>query len=179
MAVICGQDPLLWTASSNPIPARISEYEYTGWLRGRPVEVVKGPVTGLPLPASAEIVLEGELLRPGIDDLQEGPFGEWPGYYASGVKPEPAKKPRPRARRLRKLTFNEERELEALPQLIESLEEEQAALTEKMADPAFYQEDKTLISEARQRLAALENELIEAFNRWEELEEVREKSAGC
>ncbi|MDP2645722.1 MAG: UbiD family decarboxylase [Desulfobacterales bacterium] len=90
VAVVCGSDPLLWTASSNPIPAGMSEYEYAGWLRGRPVEVVKGPVTGLPLPARAEIVLEGELLPPGVEDLQEGPFGEWTGYYASGVKPEPA-----------------------------------------------------------------------------------------
>lgn len=90
VAVVCGQDPLLWTASSNPIPGGISEYDYTGWLRGRPTEIVKGPTTGLPLPATAEIVLEGELTPPGTETRQEGPFGEWTGYYASGIKPEPA-----------------------------------------------------------------------------------------
>jgi UbiD family decarboxylase len=89
IAVVCGCDPLLWTASSNPIPSGVGEYEYTGWLRGRPTDVVTGPVTGLPLPASAEIVLEGELVPPGKQSRQEGPFGEWPGYYASGIKPEP------------------------------------------------------------------------------------------
>ncbi|MFB3885850.1 MAG: UbiD family decarboxylase [Thermodesulfobacteriota bacterium] len=93
-AVVCGQDPLLWTAcSSTQIPWGVSEYDYAGWLRGRPVEVIKGPVTGLPIPAAAEIVLEGEIVRPGTETRDEGPFGEWPGYYAGyslGPRPEAA-----------------------------------------------------------------------------------------
>ena len=50
-------------------------------MRGKPVEVINGPVTGLPIPANAEIVLEG-FVEPGNERV-EGPFGEWTGYYAS------------------------------------------------------------------------------------------------
>jgi 4-hydroxy-3-polyprenylbenzoate decarboxylase len=48
---------------------------------------VHGHHTGLPIPAFSEIAIEGEML-PG-DNLPEGPFGEWPGYYASDTRPEP------------------------------------------------------------------------------------------
>ena len=65
VAVSCGQDPLLWAASNFPVPWGLSEYDYAGGLRGKPVEVVEGPYTGLPLPTHAEIVLEGEFLPPG------------------------------------------------------------------------------------------------------------------
>ena len=56
-------------------------------MRGKPVEVIKAPVTGLPIPANAEIVLEG-FVEPGNERI-EGPFGEWTGYYASDLRPEP------------------------------------------------------------------------------------------
>ena len=46
------------------------------------------PCTGLPVPANAEIAFEG-FIRPD-DKVQEGPLGEWTGYYASGSAPEPA-----------------------------------------------------------------------------------------
>ena len=46
------------------------------------------PRTGLPVPANAEIAFEG-FIHPG-DELQEGPLGEWTGYYAGGSRPEPA-----------------------------------------------------------------------------------------
>jgi len=48
---------------------------------------VKGPVTGLPLPADAEIVIEGWVDPK--EKIVEGPFGEWTGYYASDARPEP------------------------------------------------------------------------------------------
>src|SRR5260370_28558543 len=54
---------------------------------GKAVEVIKAPITGLPIPAKAEIVLEG-FVAPGNERI-EGPFGEWTGYYASDVRPEP------------------------------------------------------------------------------------------
>jgi 4-hydroxy-3-polyprenylbenzoate decarboxylase len=50
---------------------------------------VLGKVTGLPIPADAELVFEGYMPSPEIDARTEGPFGEWPGYYASGHRPEP------------------------------------------------------------------------------------------
>jgi 4-hydroxy-3-polyprenylbenzoate decarboxylase len=45
------------------------------------MQVVKGPLTGLPIPADSEIAIEGEVA---VEDVMpEGPFGEWTGYYAS------------------------------------------------------------------------------------------------
>jgi 4-hydroxy-3-polyprenylbenzoate decarboxylase len=87
VAVVCGGDPMSFLMSSSEVPYGVSEYEVVGGMRGRPVEVIKGPVTGLPIPANAEIVLEGFVL-PGNERV-EGPFGEWTGYYASDVRPEP------------------------------------------------------------------------------------------
>lgn len=88
VAVSLGQDPLLWAASTWPIAWRVSEYDYAGGLRGEPVAVTKGVTTDLPIPANAEIVLEGELVPPQVESRIEGPFGEWPGYYGGGPRPE-------------------------------------------------------------------------------------------
>ncbi|MBI2303921.1 MAG: UbiD family decarboxylase [Chloroflexi bacterium] len=87
VAIACGQDPLLYFLSSVEIPYGWSEYDVAGAIRKEPVEVIKGPATGLPIPASAEIVFEGEVRDD--DRLDEGPFGEWTGYYGSGIRPEP------------------------------------------------------------------------------------------
>jgi 4-hydroxy-3-polyprenylbenzoate decarboxylase len=85
--VVLGSDPLEWFAAACPVPAGVCEFEYAGALGGKPVEVIKSDITGLPYPADAEIVLEGEIR---LDEVkQEGPFGEWPGYYASASHPEP------------------------------------------------------------------------------------------
>jgi len=80
-----GQDPLTFMASNAKIPWGSSELDYVGGLRGRPLEVIKGPVTGLPIPAHAEIAIEGEVPPPGEEARDEGPFGEWPGYYSGGT----------------------------------------------------------------------------------------------
>ncbi|MBU6422776.1 MAG: UbiD family decarboxylase [Chloroflexi bacterium] len=87
VAVVCGVEPLLFVASSLEVPQGVSEYDWAGGIRGEPYEVVTDPITGLPIPARAEIVLVG-FLR---DDHRrpEGPFGEWTGYYASGERDEP------------------------------------------------------------------------------------------
>ena len=55
-------------------------------MRGQPVEVIEGPLTGLPIPAHAEIVIEGEMPPPEVESRDEGPFGEWPGYYTVGTQ---------------------------------------------------------------------------------------------
>lgn len=66
-----------------------SEFSYGGFLRGAPYEVITGPRTGLPMLAGAEVVLEGEILRPGAEPKRvEGPWGEGLGYYAAGF-PQP------------------------------------------------------------------------------------------
>lgn len=90
VAVTCGQEPMLWTASIWSAPWGVCEYDIGGWLRRKPVEVTKGVTTDLPIPATAEIVLEGEVVPPEVETRIEGPFGEWSGYYAGGGRPEPA-----------------------------------------------------------------------------------------
>ncbi|HEV8342313.1 MAG TPA: UbiD family decarboxylase, partial [Candidatus Binatia bacterium] len=87
VAVVCGQDPLLYMLSASPLPSGISEYDFAGGLRGEPIEVAKGPYTGFPIPADAEIVIEGEMVPGQVKP--EGPFGEWMGYYSDDVVPRP------------------------------------------------------------------------------------------
>jgi len=89
IAVCCGQEPLLLAGADWTAPWGVSEYNITGGLKGAPVEVVKGVTTDLPIPATAEIVLEGELLPPEEGTIIEGPFGEWTGYYVGGAREEP------------------------------------------------------------------------------------------
>ncbi len=81
-AIVCGQGPQLWISAVSPIPIGISEYEWAGGLRQRPVEVIKGETVDLPIPAEAEVVLEGEMPPPQMESAYEGPYGEWEGYYA-------------------------------------------------------------------------------------------------
>lgn len=80
-----GQDPLTFMASHTKIPLGQSELDYLGGLRGGPLEVIRGPITGLPINAYAEIAIEGEIPPPSEEAREEGPFGEWPGYYAGGT----------------------------------------------------------------------------------------------
>ena len=89
LAVVHGEDPALFIAGFEYLPAGQSEYEFAGAIRGTPVEVYPGPQTGLPLPAHAEIVLEGRLMPTSEATLPEGPFGEFTGYYASEARPAP------------------------------------------------------------------------------------------
>ncbi len=85
--ISCGQDPLLFLAAHQEIRAGVSELDYAGGQRGRPFEVIPSKGYGLPIPANAEVVLEG-LIYP--DDTRlEGPFGEFMGYYASEASEQP------------------------------------------------------------------------------------------
>jgi 4-hydroxy-3-polyprenylbenzoate decarboxylase len=79
--ISCGQDPILFLAAHQEIDWELSEFAYAGGQRGWPVEIVRSEIHGLPMPADAEIVLEGEMLPD--ETRTEGPFGEFMGYYAS------------------------------------------------------------------------------------------------
>ena len=89
VAVVNGEDPALFIAGFEYLPDGQSEYDFAGAIKGAPIEVIAGPLTGLPLPAHAEIILEGELLPPSEMTLPEGPFGEFTGYYAADARPCP------------------------------------------------------------------------------------------
>jgi len=80
VAICIGVDPTIFLVGSSRIPYGRSEYDYAGALRGKPVEVVKGETVDLPVPAGAEIVIEGEVDAADLKD--EGPFGEYTGYYS-------------------------------------------------------------------------------------------------
>ena len=82
-----GHDPLLLMVAGTEVPNTISEYAYAGAMVGEKLSVVRGEVTGLPMPASAEIVVEGWIRPERV--LHEGPFGEWTGYYSGSRRPVP------------------------------------------------------------------------------------------
>ena len=86
VVILCGQDPLLFMLASSPLP-EVSEYDIAGGLRGEPIDVVRGPYTGFPIPADCEIAIEGETV-PG-ETRPEGPFGEWMGYYSDDTQERP------------------------------------------------------------------------------------------
>jgi 4-hydroxy-3-polyprenylbenzoate decarboxylase len=67
-----------YTASA-PLPKHIDELMLSGFLRGRPVELVRARTVDLEVPARAEIVIEGFIARGELGD--EGPFGDHTGYY--------------------------------------------------------------------------------------------------
>ncbi len=87
-----GQDPVLAKVASWYEAWGVSELEIAGWLFGEPVKIIRGGETGLPVPATSELAVEGYIVPPKEDSRSEGPFGEWTGYYASGTRNEPVVK---------------------------------------------------------------------------------------
>ena len=87
VAVAYGIDPLLFIVGAMGFPKNVSEYEYAGGIKGEPIRVVKGEVTDLLIPADAEIVVEGISYPNKFKD--EGPFGEFTGYYGRPGGPTP------------------------------------------------------------------------------------------
>ena len=87
VVIVVGGDPMTFLMACSEVPPDICEFDVVGGIRGEPMKMVRGKVTGLPFPANAEIVLEG-FVEPG-DTAPEGPFGEWTGYYASKTRAEP------------------------------------------------------------------------------------------
>ncbi|MPZ13730.1 MAG: UbiD family decarboxylase [Chloroflexi bacterium] len=87
IAVSFGHDPLLLMVAGTEVPTGVSELNYAGAMIGRPLEVVRGEITGLPIPASSEIAVEGWVHKGRA--LPEGPYGEWTGYYSGSEVPIP------------------------------------------------------------------------------------------
>ncbi|MDX6450040.1 MAG: 4-hydroxy-3-polyprenylbenzoate decarboxylase [Gaiellaceae bacterium] len=79
VAVALGLDPISAYSASAPLPKHIDEFMMAGFLRGEPLELVKGVTVDLEVPADAEIVLEGYIDKGELTD--EGPFGDHTGYY--------------------------------------------------------------------------------------------------
>ena len=80
VAVAIGTDPALTFSAIVPAPPEVEEFIIAGFLRQKPVELVKCETVDLEVPANAEIVLEGYVK---IDELRtEGPFGDHTGFYS-------------------------------------------------------------------------------------------------
>jgi ATP-binding cassette subfamily F protein uup len=116
----------------------------------------------------------------------EGDIGEYIGGYDDWIRqrPEVSRKQtttgedkKPAAAKAstaparKKLSYKDQRELEQLPQKIESLEHVIEALQSRMADPSFYQENRETIASTQEELAQTEEELAQCYERWEALEE--------
>lgn len=87
--VSLGHDPSYTLAASENVGYGVSEIEFGGFVRGAPYQMLRGPRTGLPMLATAEVVLEGVVLNPAHHEKPiEGPWGEGLGYYAAGF-PQP------------------------------------------------------------------------------------------
>ena len=87
VAVVAGMHPALLMIAGLEIPQDVSEYDAVGGIFGEPVRVLEMPKTGIPVPANAEIAFDG-FIHEG-DFIEEGPLGEWTGYYAGGKRPQP------------------------------------------------------------------------------------------
>jgi UbiD family decarboxylase len=82
-----GVDPVLFMLGAQAFGAKESEFDVAGGIMGRPVELTEGEYVRLPIPANAELVIEG-VLRAG-DVEEEGPLGEFTGYYGRERSPQP------------------------------------------------------------------------------------------
>lgn len=82
-----GGDPLAPIVACSMLPAYVNEVDVAGGLRGAPMELVKCETVDLYVPATSEIVIEGEILP--HERKEEGPFGEYTGYRASEMSQKP------------------------------------------------------------------------------------------
>ena len=86
IAIALGADPATILSAVMPLPDGLNEMAFAGVLRRRPTRLARGLTVPLPIPASAEIVLEGTVSA--TETAPEGPFGDHTGYY-NGVEPFP------------------------------------------------------------------------------------------
>lgn len=87
VVVSFGHHPRLQIFSGMEVPHGVSELDFAGAMSQEALDVVKGPVTGLPIPADSEIAIEGYIVD---KPREEGPFAEFMGYYASGASQSPS-----------------------------------------------------------------------------------------
>ncbi|HDG98019.1 MAG TPA: UbiD family decarboxylase [Desulfobacterales bacterium] len=83
ISIVIGADPIVYLSCMMPAPDQFDEMDYWGVFTGEALEVVKSETNDIWVPATSEIVIEGEM-APYEREL-EGPFPEFPGYY-SGLR---------------------------------------------------------------------------------------------
>jgi ABC transport system ATP-binding/permease protein len=130
---------------------------YTDWVRQRP---------------SARVELTGEGVLGG-QTMVDTPGGKKTLVSISG-QPSSSSLALPAERASKvKLSFKELRELDGLPQKIETLEREQRALADALSQPDYFKRDARLLRADQDRGQKLEDELLKALERWELLEQKR------
>ncbi len=82
-----GIDPVLFMLAAQVFGIKESELDVAGGMMGRAVELTEAECVSLPIPANAEFVIEGLLHQGDIED--EGPLGEFTGYYGRERAPQP------------------------------------------------------------------------------------------
>jgi UbiD family decarboxylase len=87
VAIVIGADETVPIVAGTGFPPDVDELALAGALRQEPLQLVKCKTVDVEVPASAEIVIEG-VVSPTERHL-EGPFGEWAGYHAGGVRLRP------------------------------------------------------------------------------------------
>jgi 4-hydroxy-3-polyprenylbenzoate decarboxylase len=80
VAVAIGADPATMYSAILPLPPDLDEMMISGFLRGKPVEMVKCETCDIEVPANAEFVLEGYVTTGELK--REGPFGDHTGFYS-------------------------------------------------------------------------------------------------
>jgi len=115
-----------------------------------------------------------------------GVIGEYAGGYDDWLlqikipeEPKPKEKKAPREKKPKektKLSFKEKRELEEIPEIIESKELRKEEIIALMSDPSFYQNQGDEVAAVNSELEEIEKELVELFDRWDELEEIEKLS---
>ena len=142
---------------------RVEEYVggYSDWLRQRPPSQADGQPTTKPKVGGAAGAATGTRgARPKGTQSTEQRAGK---ASANKGAPKPAK-----------LSYKDQRALEQLPQQIEALEAVVEQLHATLGDPALYQGPATEVTATQARLAEVEAELAECYDRWEALEAAQE-----
>jgi len=85
LAIAIGVEPSILISAISKIPKNVSELEVAGVLKGEPIRLVECETVNLKIPYDAEIVLEGKVKLK--EKVEEGPFGEFSGYYSSSLSP--------------------------------------------------------------------------------------------
>jgi len=158
------------------LEALLADYAGTAFLVSHDRRFVDNVVTSI-------VAWEGDPAyggRPGLWREYEGGITDWLTQrararvvsVAAATAPAVAGAPAPTAART-KLSYKDQRELEALPARIEALEAEQKSIAELVADPSLYVSDPQRAAALHERSAQIEDELMTALERWEALDALR------
>ena len=120
---------------------------------------------------TSTLVFEGD----GVINEYVGGYDDWlrqksetkPVASAKKNRPQVSNGPKPEQKK--KLSYKDQRELDALPKKIEKLEDEQSELMAKLGAPDFYQQQDDAVAKTNERIAELEAELATCYQRWEAL----------